>query len=213
MTNSWPTSNSSTRPCATASRASGACACRRGWRCRWRRCSTAPASASIDLAELVHLEVLIQVKPREPLGGARPAARRDPPHADARRHARQRLRLLRRHAGCADGPLDAPAQRARRALLLDLRRALRDRQLRPPGAVAKEFGSEVVGTVFFTISPVHTRRVPGGESGRDRRVAGARRHPLLRHRRRARRGAAAHAAADRSSPRRAASRSRSTPTT
>ena len=35
----------STRRCATASRASGACACRRGWRCRWPTCSTAPASA------------------------------------------------------------------------------------------------------------------------------------------------------------------------
>ena len=42
--------------------------------------------------------------------------------------------LLRRHPARADGPLDAAAQRARRALLLDLRRPLRDRQLRPPGA-------------------------------------------------------------------------------
>jgi hypothetical protein len=30
----WRTSNSSTRPCATASRACGACACRPAWRCR-----------------------------------------------------------------------------------------------------------------------------------------------------------------------------------
>ena len=56
----------------------------------------------------------------------------------------------------ADGPLDAAPQRARRALVLDLRRALRDRQLRPPGADRQGVRLRGGRLRLLHHSPVHT---------------------------------------------------------
>ncbi len=61
-----------------------------------------------------------QVLPRGSVGGSRSAAGGDSSHAHACGHARQRVRLVRRHARCLDGSLDAAPERARRAVVLDL---------------------------------------------------------------------------------------------
>ena len=102
----------------------------------------------------------VQVTGREdPWEGPGPAARRDPAHPDARRDAGQRRGVVRRHAGRADGHVDAQAERARAALVLDLRLPLGWPKMARLARIAKEYGSEVAGTVFFSRSPGAHRRL------------------------------------------------------
>ena len=97
------------------------------------------------------------------MGGARPAARRDPPHADARRHARPTPAVsFGVTPDGADGPLDAAPQRARRPLVLDLRRASTGSTTSPasPGS-PRSTAPRWSARVFFSHLPGPHGRVPG----------------------------------------------------
>ena len=168
----------------------------------------------IDFAGSSFMEVLVKYCREDPWAGLdllRGAIHRTPMRGGMRGNACVSFGVT--PAG-ADGPVDAPAQRARRPLVLDLRRASTGSTTSPgsrgsPRSTAPRSSARV----FFSHSPVHTDEYLAGKARRDRRGAGDRRRPLLRHRRGARRSSGCARCCRRSSPRRRASRSSSTPTT
>ena len=111
----------------------------------------------IDAAASSFMEVLVKYCREDPWEGLDLLRGGDPPHADARRHARQRRRLVRGDA--ADALMDLWMRRlnehgVRSFWIYDVLYGV-DNFARL-ARIAKEYGSEVVGTVFYSQSPVHT---------------------------------------------------------